>query len=130
VTSVARPLGITTLLYAYRNDAGAPRSPDGIYRFGLSEWRDLDAASRPRGATAPRIILAAQSMGGAILGQYLRHAPHAGDVIAAVLDAPALDLRATLQHFVAAKRLPLSGAVTWTATQITPGAWASGWTTR
>jgi hypothetical protein len=59
-------------------------------------------------------------MGGAILGQYLRHAPQAGDVIAAVLDAPALDLRATLQHFVAAKRLPLSGAVTWTATQITP----------
>ena len=121
VASVARPLGITTLLYAYRNDAGAPRSPDGIYRFGLSEWRDLDAAVQTaRRHGAKRIILAAQSMGGAILGQYLRHAPHAGDVIAAVLDAPALDLRATLQHFVAAKRLPLSGAVTWVATQITP----------
>mgnify|MGYP001315021568 CR=1 FL=1 len=121
VTSVARPLGITTLLYAYRNDAGAPRSPDGIYSFGLTEWRDLDVAvETARRHGAKHIILAAQSMGGAIVGQYLRHAPHTDDVIAAVLDAPALDLRATLQHYVEAKRLPLGGAVTWVATQITP----------
>ena len=121
VTSVARPLGITTLLYAYRNDAGAPRSPDGIYAFGLTEWHDLDAAvETARRHGAKHIILAAQSMGGAIVGQYLRHAAHTGDVVAAVLDAPALDLRATLQHYVEAKRLPLSGAVTWVATQITP----------
>ena len=121
VTSVARPLGITTLLYSYRNDAGAPRSPDGLYRFGLSEWRDLDAAVKTaRRLGARRIILAGQSMGGAIIGQYLRHSPQAADVTAAVLDAPALDLRATLRHFVESKHLPLSGAVTWVATQITP----------
>ena len=59
-------------------------------------------------------------MGGAIIGQYLRHSPQAADVTAAVLDAPALDLRATLRHFVESKHLPLSGAVTWVATQITP----------
>ena len=121
VMSVARPLGITTLLLAYRNDVGAPRSPDGIYSFGLTEWRDLKAAvdtARQRGAK--RIILAGQSMGGAIIGQYLRHSPPAADIVAAVLDAPALDLRATLRHFVEAKRLPLTGAVTWVAAQITP----------
>lgn len=121
VMSVARPLGITTLLLAYRNDAGAPRSPDGIYSFGLTEWRDLDAAvvaARQRGAR--RIILAGQSMGGAIIGQYLHHAPPAADIVAAVLDAPALDLRATLRHFVESKHLPLTGAVTWVATQIAP----------
>ena len=119
--NVARPLGITTLLYAYRNDAGAPRSPDGIYHFGLTEWRDLEAAvqlARQRGAR--RIILAADSMGGAITGQYLQRATHTNDIVAAVLDAPALDLHQTLEHFVRAKQLPLSGAVTWTATYITP----------
>lgn len=119
--SVARPLGITTLLYSYRNDAGAPPSPDGIYRFGLSEWRDLDAAvetARQRGAKT--IILAAESMGGAIVGQYLRRSRQADGVLAAVLDAPALDLRATLRHYVDAKHLPLSGAVTWVASRITP----------
>ena len=121
VTSVARPLGITTLLYAYRNDAGAPRSPDGIYSFGLTEWHDLDAAvETARRHGAKHIILAAQSMGGAIVGQYLRHSPDTDDVIAAVLDAPALDLRATLRHFVESKHLPLTSAVTWVATQITP----------
>ena len=119
--SVARPLGITTLLYSYRNDAGAPRSPDGIYSFGLSEWHDLAAAvETARRHGAKHIILAAESMGGAIVGQYLRHTPQADGVVAAVLDAPALDLRATLRHFVDSKHLPLTGAVTWVATQITP----------
>lgn len=119
--SVARPLGITTLLYAYRNDAGAPRSPNGIYSFGLQEWRDLDAAvalARERGAR--RIILAAESMGGAIVAQFLRHSPHASAVTAAVLDAPALDLHQTLRHFVVASGLPLAEPVTWVATWITP----------
>ncbi len=119
--SVARPLGITTLLYAYRNDAGAPLAPGGYYTFGLQEWRDLQVAvqfARSRGAR--RIILAADSMGGAITGQFLRRAPEAAAVSAAVLDAPALDMRAVLRFFLEQKKLPLTGAVTAVASGLAP----------
>lgn len=119
--SVARPVGITTLLYAYRNDAGAPLAPGGYYTFGLQEWRDLQSAvqfARSRGAR--RIILAADSMGGAITGQFLRRAPEADAAIAAVLDAPALDMRAVLRFFLEQKKLPLTDAVTAVASALAP----------
>lgn len=120
-TSVARSLGITSLLYSYRNDEGAPPSPDGIYSFGLGEWQDLQAAvMQARQCGAQRIILAGDSMGAAIIGQYLLHARPGNFVVAAVLDAPALDLRQVLQHLVAARKLPLSQAVSWVTEQIAP----------
>ncbi len=89
--------GISTALISYRNDEGAPASPEGHYAFGLTEWQDLESAvvaMRERGYT--RVLLVGDSMGGAIVGQFLRRSPHAEHVAAIALDAPALDFRAIL----------------------------------
>lgn len=121
--SVARPLGINSLLFSYRNDEGAPAAPEGIYGFGITEWRDLEAAvllAQERGANPQRIILAGDSMGGAIMGEFMRNSTHAKWVTAAVLDSPALDVKAVARGFAARIGFPLPGAVAWVARQIMP----------
>ncbi len=92
--------GISTTLITYRNDDGAPASLDGHYAFGITEWRDLEStviAMRERGYG--RVLLVGESMGGAIVGQFMRHSPHAEHVAGIALDAPALDFRAILAFF-------------------------------
>jgi hypothetical protein len=119
--SVAQPLGVTSLLFSYRNDAGAPPAPERIYGFGVTEWSDLEAAvkfAEDRGAR--RIILAGDSMGGAIIGEFLRNSQHVRWVVAAALDSPALDIRAVVRGFAARMGLPLPGAVAWVARKILP----------
>jgi uncharacterized protein len=87
-----RDAGMPTLLISYRNDEGAPRDPGGFHAFGLTEWRDLETAARyalSRGAAS--LVLFGESMGGGIVGQFMRRSEHAGRVAALAFDAPALD---------------------------------------
>ena len=73
---VARELGLTSLLISYRNDEGAPAT--GTYGFGLTEWRDLEAAVvQLRGEGHDRLLLVGASMGGAIVGQFMARSPEA-----------------------------------------------------
>jgi hypothetical protein len=96
--------GLTTLMLTYRNDKGAPADPRPLFAFGSTEWPDLDAAvSYALANGAPSVVIVAESMGGGITGQFLRHSTQTDRVIALVLDAPALDLHqvvaATLGRF-------------------------------
>ena len=89
--------GLPTLLITYREDLGAPPSPDGFHHMGLTEWRDLEAAARYAIAHgARRLILVGYSMGGAIVAQFMEHSRLAADVDGLVLDAPVLDWKAVL----------------------------------
>jgi len=93
-----RRAGLSSLSITYRDDLGAPQSPDGMHHQGLTEWRDLEAAARYALAHgARRLVLVGYSMGGAIVGQLMQRSPLARRVAALVLDAPALDWKAILE---------------------------------
>ncbi len=118
--SILHEAGWSVLLITYRNDQGAPASPDGNYGFGLTEWPDLEAAvakMAPSDAD-PKLLVVAESMGGAILGQFLAQSPLAPRVGAVALDSPAISFGAVIDHLAAQGGKPLPGPVAWTARQI------------
>ncbi|MFB7891079.1 alpha/beta hydrolase family protein [Microbacterium sp. NPDC056044] len=121
---VFHALGITSLVVSYRNDGEAPRSRNGTYALGATEWRDVDAAvgfARRRGAR--RIIVMGWSMGGAIALQLALNSAH-GDVIAGlILESPVVDWRIVLNYQARAERVP--GAVSRLAIEALQAEWAS-----
>ena len=107
---------LPTLLITYREDLGAPPSPDGLHHMGLTEWRDLEAAARYAVAHgARRLVLAGYSMGGALVSQFMQHSPLAPRVSGLVLDAPALDWQRILEFNATEMGLPgfMSLPVEW-----------------
>lgn len=109
---IAGPLhasGLCVQLASYRNDDGAPRSPDGYYHLGDSEWRDLDAVVRAALARGEReIVLVGFSTGGAIVEAFLDRADPAvrNAVHGVILDSPVLDWRALLDQQARNRGLP------------------------
>lgn len=119
--SILHEAGWSVLLITYRNDPSAPPSPEGSYGFGLTEWPDLEAAvSRMAPTSGDRVLIVAESMGGAILGQFLKQSPLAGRVQAVALDSPAISFGAVIDHLAAQGDKPLPGLIAWTAKQILP----------
>lgn len=99
--------GLPTMLITYREDLGAPPSPDGYHHMGLTEWRDLAAAATyALGHGAKRLLLAGSSMGGAIVSQFMERSPLAKHVAGLLLDAPALDWKAILSYNASELGLP------------------------
>jgi uncharacterized protein len=99
--------GHPQLVVSYRNDEGAPASPDGYQHLGDTEWEDVEAAIRyARARGARRIVLFAWSMGGAVTGALLDRSPEAAAVAAVIWDSPLVDWRATLRQQARNRRLP------------------------
>ncbi|HEU4724790.1 MAG TPA: alpha/beta fold hydrolase [Candidatus Eisenbacteria bacterium] len=104
---VVHALGFPALVITYRNDEGAPPSPDGRYHYGLTEWRDVEAAVRYALANGARdVVLIGTSMGGGIVAAFLERSPLASRVSRAVLDSPMLDFGETIDWGVAHATLP------------------------
>ena len=104
---VLHGLGWTSLIPMYRNDIGAPASPDGRYNLGLSEWRDVEAAIlHAVEAGASEIVLFGWSMGGAMALQTLDRSWLSDRVSALVLDAPVIDWGDVLRHQAELNRVP------------------------
>jgi pimeloyl-ACP methyl ester carboxylesterase len=119
--------GMPALDIGYRNDPGAPADPSHQYRYGVTEWRDLEAAVRYATDHGARdVVLFGSSMGGSIVASFLEHSGSASVVRGVVLDAPALDFRATVEFGAAHRTLPVlgtpvPGVLTGTAE------WIAGW---
>jgi alpha-beta hydrolase superfamily lysophospholipase len=117
-------LGITSLVVSYRNDGEAPRSRNGTYALGATEWRDVDAAvgcARRRGAR--RIIVMGWSMGGAIALQLALNSAHGDSIAGLILESPVVDWRVVLDYQAKAERVP--GAVSRLAIEALQAEWAS-----
>lgn len=119
--SLLHAAGWSVLLITYRNDPGAPAAASGLYAFGLEEWADLEAAvlafDLPAG---PGVLVVAEAMGAAVLGQFLARSPQADRVMAVALDSPALSFRAALAHLAAKSGNPLPRPMAWAATRMLP----------
>ena len=114
--------GYPQLSITYRNDEGQPQDPSGYYQYGVTEWNDLEAAIQyAQAQRASGVVLVGYSTGGAIaLATEFRHRD---DVVKAmVLDAPNLNMAATVAEGAKKESLPLGiplpPTLTWTATQI------------
>lgn len=98
---------ITTVVPAYRNDEGAPGSPDGRYNLGLSEWRDVEAAVRYALAHgAHDVVLVGWSMGAAMCLQMLDRSALADRVESLVLNGPVIDWGDVIAHHARLNKVP------------------------
>lgn len=108
IAPALRHAGLPQLLISYRDDLGAPSSPDGNHHQGETEWHDLAAAVRYALAHgAQHIVLVGYSMGGAIVTQLMENSQLSKRVTALILDAPALNWKAILEFN--AERMGLPG---------------------
>jgi alpha-beta hydrolase superfamily lysophospholipase len=117
--------GIPTLTISYRNDPGAPEDPSGLLRYGLTEWKDLEAAvQHAERQGAERVILYGMSMGGGVVMAFLQRSGLVDRVAAVALDAPMLDFSETVDDNASRETLPvvgvplpssLTGAAKWIA---------------
>jgi uncharacterized protein len=104
--------GLTSLLITYREDVGAPASPDGLLHMGFTEWRDLQAAAAYALAHgAQHLVLIGISMGGAIVAQFMERSPLARHVSGLILDSPALDWKSILSFNASEMGLPSFAAI-------------------
>ena len=116
IAPILHRAGLPTLLISYRQDVGAPPSPDGHHHMGQTEWRDLQSAARyALSHGAQRLVLVGYSMGGAIVSQFMENSSLAHSVAGLILDAPALDWKAILSFHAKEMGLPssLADPVEW-----------------
>ena len=103
-------LGLPALVISYRNDEGSPADPSGYYRYGRTEWLDLEGAVKyalEQGALD--LVLVGYSMGGGIVANFLYESDLSGVVRGVILDAPMLDFGATVD--LGASRRGYPGAI-------------------
>lgn len=98
---------VTSMVIDYRNDPGRPIDPSGHYRFGLSEWEDLQAAvlhAIEGGASS--ILLAGYSTGAAAVMAFMERSSLATKVVALVLDAPNINMTETVKAAARERSVP------------------------
>ncbi|MER7128091.1 alpha/beta hydrolase family protein [Streptosporangium saharense] len=120
---VVHRLGLPFLVISYRNDEGAPASPDGLLHLGDSEWRDLESAVRTaQRMGARRIVLYGTSMGGQLVGQFLDRSPLATAVHSVIMDSPVTEMVRAGRQGAAVHHMP--SFMAWLADRVT--GWRTG----
>ena len=102
--------GMPALVVTYRNDLGNAQDPNPVFGYGATEWPDLEAAVDYAAAHgAAKVLVYADSMGGAITAAYLQHSSRASAVTALVMDSPLLDFSDAVYLGASRTSLPVVG---------------------
>jgi len=113
-----------SMLITYRNDIGQPEDPSGLYRYGQTEWRDLeDAIQYARDQGAESFILVGMSTGAAIVTSFLYESDLAPLVDGVIFDSPNIDFGQVVDVEASRRSLPVIGlpipaTLTWAAKSI------------
>lgn len=108
VMPVVVAAGHPALAIFYRNDVGQPAAPDGLARFGSTEWQELEGAVQfAVDQGADEVVIYGFSMGGGIAISFMLRSDLAQEVSGLILDAPALKLGAMVDSRAADTDLPL-----------------------
>ncbi len=112
------PAGYNQLIIGYRNDPGQPSDPSGYYRYGVTEWMDLEAAvDWAVGEGATELAAFGYSTGAAIVLSYHYKNPDA-PFRAFVFDSPNLDMGATVDLAASQEKLIGNIPLPFTITEI------------
>ncbi len=102
--------GHPALIINYRNDPGEPRDPSGYYRYGSTEWAEVEGAVRyalDHGASD--VVLVGMSTGAAHALSFFYESDLADVVAAAIFDSPNIDFGRTVDYEASQRSLPLLG---------------------
>ena len=109
ILPVLEEADLNTLIITYRNDSAAPED-GGYYRWGLTEWRDVEAAITYAKNTNPgedeKFILYGYGMGATIALTHLHESDWTGDVLGVILDSPVLDLGSVVDALAEERSIP------------------------
>lgn len=125
--------GVTSLVIDYRNDAGAPADPTGHYRFGRSEWQDVQGAIDYATANgARRILLVGYSTGAAAVMATMEQAADVDPVVGLVFDSPNIDFGRAVKTEAARRTIPgtpipIPNTLTLVAMTIADWRWDIAW---
>lgn len=101
--------GVGAFVVSYRNDPATPLDSAGIYRYGLTEWEDIDAAVRFASARGiDNFVLVGCSAGASHSLAFLKRSKLAKRIRGLILDSPLLSLEQTLDWH--AQHHPILGA--------------------
>jgi pimeloyl-ACP methyl ester carboxylesterase len=110
VIDIVYRMGFPAVAVTYRNDLGAAHDPSGYFRYGQTEWSDIQAAVRWSLAQGARnVVLVGQSMGASLVAAFLKRSSLAPKVARVVLDAPMLDLPAAIDFQADRHLIPVIG---------------------
>lgn len=99
--------GYPQLAITYRNDAGQPVDPSGIFSYGLTESDDIAGAVDYAEANGAQSVVLSGFGGGASLILAHLYRTNTVSVIGVILDSPIVDASDTADHWLATWRLPL-----------------------
>lgn len=125
--------GVTSLVIDYRNDEEAPKDPSGLYRFGRTEWEDVEGAvayAMDNGAQS--VILVGYSTGAALDLAFMEQSDLAENVDAMVFDSPNVDMSETVEYEASKRTIPrtpfpIPASLTSVAMIVADLRWDVGW---
>ena len=83
-------MGFRSMIISYRNDRGLPKDPSGIFQYGVSEWKDIDAAIDEARKISQNVVLWGISGGGGPVSSWIQNTDDISKVSGIIYEAPVI----------------------------------------